>query len=41
LARFWRAFGISGGGLKPPTPPQYATGRKEVLLMAAADYTET
>ena len=27
LARFWRAFGISGGGeLNPPTPPlRYAT----------------
>ena len=27
LARFWRAFGISGGGVEPPNHPTgYATG---------------
>jgi len=25
LARFWRAFGISGGGFETPNPPRYAT----------------
>ena len=30
LARFWRAFGISGGGgVEPPqTAPRYATGQR-------------
>jgi len=28
LARFWRAFEISGGGLNPQNPLRYATGGK-------------
>jgi len=33
LARFWRAFGISGGGgLNTPTPPPYATDISHVSI---------